>query len=189
VALCEKSWPEKKQKLTESALADVRKIGRAMLESPAVAGVIESIATRYEFGIATLNKEGISGSSKTVQRQVNDFGQIVTAEISTVEISIPFTGNRDSLLVAPNTWANPPFNVEIWQNCLVFTVPDDDNAQRNVDQVSETISRNLNALRSQIAEWPKELRTLLQQEVDKRVANIRAEQERDKKLSFRIDRK
>ncbi len=64
---------------------------------------------------------------------------------------------------------------------------DDTNVQRNVDQFVQQITQNLDALRSEVANWVPQIRAVLDQVASARMKEIKSQNDRDKGLNFEVE--
>ena len=68
-----------------------------------------------------------------------------------------------------------------------MTFDDDDDLDRNVDSFITQVSENLDRLRGEMETFKAQVRNAIGTITDRRVAQLRAQHERDRKRSFPIE--
>jgi hypothetical protein len=176
-----KQWAE------QSAAQEVRDVSRHIATSPAFGAALDEIAAKYTLDVAVLDPNGKKGTRRDVQHSRDDFfGQkIVTSQY--IDIRVPFSGNPESFDFAPSRCTLLDRVVDVQQMSIFFTVADGANVQREVDGVISNISQTLETLRSEIEAWRPQLRRVIQQIADQRLASIQQTTNRDKNLDFPVD--
>jgi hypothetical protein len=101
-------------------------------------------------------------------------------------VSIPFVGEADTFRYHPSRWTVPNNRVSIGSNALKVTVPDDENADRAIEQFKSFVDDNLNLLRAEYEQLKPQLEQAIQQAANRRKTQIDAENARDKTRSFRV---
>jgi hypothetical protein len=170
-----------------SAAEDVENLERSWFSSSGLAEQLDKITAKYTgFPVATLNKDRIHAERREAQLLVNDYGQQIWVKESVLEVAIPFTGSADSFEIQPSTAALIYADCSVRDGELVVTVPDDDNTQRAVDEFVKDVTKTLDQLRREVEAAAGPVRQAVQTAGDQRQRRIKAEEERDAKLSFPV---
>jgi hypothetical protein len=186
--LFSRSWLETQQDNLRAAMSDVDQLDRPVFDQPDLARVLDGIADRYTLEVASLDKEGIRATGRTVKREKNDYGERIMIDVPFLDVQIPFFGNPETLHIAPSRCNVLDNNVEIRHGMLVLSIPDDANADREVKDFVERASENLNRLRDEAQRSQTHLRQALNEVVERRRRTISEEAGRDSKRSFPVQR-
>jgi hypothetical protein len=81
---------------------------------------------------------------------VNDYGGQRLVKIKRLRVTIPFTGEAESLKIAPSRSAIPSHGAEIGHKSLTIIIADDDNADREVKAFCVQVQGNLDTLRQEV---------------------------------------
>jgi hypothetical protein len=57
-----------------SAIAEVNALPRVAFGQPNLAGVLERIASKLKFDVATIDKSGMKATAQTLKREIRDYG-------------------------------------------------------------------------------------------------------------------
>jgi hypothetical protein len=184
--LFEGSWYGTWQNFLRSATRDVEQLDRRAFSDPALAGQLQEIGEKHSLSVARLNKAGMEGKRRDTQREGADaWGDRRTFKQAWLDVTIPFTGDAESFKIAPSNCAIPSYPATVERNAITVTVPDDDNAERNVQTFFDQMSGNLERLRAEYEQSRPQLDQAIKQAADRRQQQIAVEQERNKKFSFR----
>jgi hypothetical protein len=177
------------QQTIQKAVDEVDSLDRRLFSDPALAGRLHAITQRYSLEVARLEKEGIEGTAGQQQARINDGRDGSQAVLrGWLDIRIPFTGDAESFRICPSRSVIPSQAAEIRAQQLVITLPDDDSTERQVQTFVSQLHQNLDALRAEYEQAKPQLEQAVQQAADRRRAQILAEGERDKRLSFPVRR-
>jgi hypothetical protein len=184
------SWYSAWSNAIQRAVADVDRLDRRFFSDPALGGALQKIVEKYSVEIARLNIDPTAISAVPVeeQRVVNDYGDRRVVTIRRLRVSIPFTGEAESLKIAPSRSSIPSHGAEIGANSLSIFIADDDNADREVKTFCDQVQGNLDTLRQEYERDKPQLEQAVSQAAERRKAQIAAENERDSKRSFTVRR-
>jgi hypothetical protein len=188
--LFEGSWHAAWTHMIQRAVGEVDHLDRRLFSDPALGGVLQSIVQKYSVEIARLNTDPkvITADPVEDERYVNDFGDRHVVKIRRLRVTIPFTGEAESLKIAPSRSTIPSHAAEIGQNSVTITIADDDNADREVRTFCDQVQGNLDTLRQEYERDKPQLAQAVSQAAERRKAQITAENERDSRRSFTVRR-
>lgn len=175
-----------RQKLQEAAARAEAILERDLL-NPALPGMLDAIAQGFGFTVAKLQPEGRKGKRRKEHRDTGDSGADHAIEVSLIDVTIPMEGHPNSLTIAParaNLIETPAAKIP---GALLVTFDDDDDLDRNVDSFITQVSENLDRLRGEMETFKAQVRNAIGTITDRRVAQLRAQHERDRKRSFPIE--
>jgi hypothetical protein len=171
----------------QKAVEDVDGLDRKIFSDPALAGHLQRIAEKYSFDVARIKKEGIQATRRETARAGRDaWGDQRVFKQTWLDVTIPFTGEAESFKIAPSRSLIPSHGASIGRDALTLTIPDDERAQSEVDTFVSQVSQNLDGLRAEYEQSKPQLQQAINSAADRRKAQIDAERERDKKLSFPV---
>jgi hypothetical protein len=177
------------QNLVQRAVADVNRIDRRLFSDPGLGGELQKIIEKYSVEIARLDTNAITADPAEDERFVNDFfGDRRVAKIKRLRARIPFTGEAESLKIAPSRSTIPSHGAEIGKDALTITIADDDNADREVTTFCNLVQSNLDTLRQEYERDKPQLEQAVSQAAERRKAQIALENEQDSKRSFTVRR-
>jgi hypothetical protein len=184
------SWYAAWNNMVQRAVADVDQLDRRILSDPALGSALQRIVEKYSVEIARLNTDPKAITADTVEdeRYSNDYGQRRLVKITRLRVTIPFSGEAQSLKIAPSRSAVPNHGAEIGQSSLTITIADDNNADREVKTFCDQVQSNLDALRQEYERDKPQLEQAVSQAAERRKAQIAAENERDSNRSFTVRR-
>jgi hypothetical protein len=182
------SWYAAWNNMIQRAVADVDRLDRRLFTDPALGGALQAIVEKYSVEVARLSTEAITADPVEDERYVNDYGDRRLVKIKQLRVTIPFTGEAESLKVAPSRSTIPSHGAEIGDGFLTITVADDDTADREVTAFCQQVQGNLDALRQEYEGDKPQLEQAVSQAAERRKAQIAAESERDSKRSFTVRR-
>jgi hypothetical protein len=180
-------WHAVSQNVLRKAQEDVMALDRCVITAPSLAGHLDKIAAKYSFEVAALNVDAKRGKRRDKERVVDDYGSRRAVKYSVIDVSIPFTGDRESFNIAPSHSHLIYAECEVGENALVLTVPDNDGAQKEVDEFVKQVSENLDRLRSESKNWAEQLKEAIAAAAERRKQQVGAERERNNKLNFPVD--
>jgi hypothetical protein len=143
------SWYHARTSAVQQAVADVNKLDRRVFSDPALGNRLKEIVEKYSVEIARLNTDGITADAVEEEHFSDDYGRRRSMKIKRLRVKIPFTGETESLKIAPSTSTIPSHRAEIGQNSLTITIADDDNAEREVKTFCDQVQGNLDTLRQE----------------------------------------
>lgn len=176
------------QNVLRSAANDVKNLGREILSDPSLGGQLQKIAEKYSFDVARINKDEITATAREEEIRRHDYGRDHLAKRTMLDVSIPFSGDPESFQAAPSSCAVIMHRVEVGHDSLTLTIPDDQNAQREVDTAVSQLNQNLDTLRAEYERAKPQLEQTIQQAAQARKSQIASEAERDKGRTFKINR-
>ncbi len=184
------SWHSVWNNMVERAVADVNLLDRSLFSDPRLGGELQKIVEKYSAEIARLDTDPKAVSAEPVEdeRYVNDYGNRRVVKIKRLRVTIPFTGEAESLKIAPSRSTIPSHGAEIGHNSLTITIADDDNADRDVRTFCDQVQGNLDILRQEYERDKPQLEHAVSHAAERRRAQIAAENERDSKRSFTVRR-
>jgi hypothetical protein len=184
------SWYSTWNAMIQRAVADVGRLDRTLFSDPALGGALQKIVEKYSVGIAHLNTgpKAILADPVEVERYADDYGDRRLLKIKRLRITIPFTGEAESLRIAPSRSAIPSHGAEIGKNYLRITIADDENADREVKTFCDQVQNNLAMLRQEYERDKPQLEQAVSQAAERRKAEIAAENDRDSERSFAVRR-
>jgi hypothetical protein len=175
-----------RQKLTEMR-GRVEQLTEAQLEAPGLGEILNSLS-RLEFNLAVLKPHQRKGKRRTEKRQINDYGRQIAVDFDIIDVTVPFDGWPQSFSLAPSSYTLIDIPITITsQPALQFSLPDDQNLDRDVDGLIQRISSNLNMLRSDMRGLETQRLQEAQLVANQRLKQIQERRDRDKKRSFPIE--
>jgi hypothetical protein len=187
MALFDSSWAGQKIEVERVAVAAVRNLDRETISDPGLASILDKIVNYHTLQVAVFQPGLIKGKRRGVARVISEFGESRNVTIQVMDVTIPFQGDADSFRLSPSYCTIPSLRCDIEDDHLLVTMADDANVQRNVDQFVQQVTQNLEALRSEVANWVPQIRATLDQVASARMKEIASQDERDKGLKFKVD--
>lgn len=172
------------QKISE-ARTQAERLSDSQLQDPSLAGVLEQIAD-FDFEVAKLNPEGRQGKRRTEKKARNDYGREIIVDVDFVDVTVPFTGDAQSLELMPSSGFQIHERAGVSRNGIVVSFLDDQNLDRNVDSFIKRVSENLKNLNADIEKIRSQRLQIAQSEANRRLEKIRARKDLDKSRSFPI---
>jgi hypothetical protein len=177
------------QQTLQKAFDDVNALDRRAFSDPSLSGRLQAIADKYSLTVARLQKEGVEGRARQQERRVRDaWGDPQSITQGWLDVTIPFTGDADSLRICPSRSTILQHAAEIGAQHIVINLPDDDRADGAVQAFITQANQNLDALRADYEQAKPQLEQAIQRAADQRRTQVTAEGERDKRLSFPVRR-
>jgi hypothetical protein len=177
------------QHTLQKAVEDVNKLDRSAFSDPSLGGRLQAITEKYSLNVARLQIEGVEGKARAREHRVRDaWGDARSMTQGWLDIAIPFTGDAESLRICPSRSTILSHAVQIGQQQIVLSLPDDDRADSQVRSFIAQANQNLDLLRAEYEQAKPQLEQAIQRAADQRKGQIAAEGERDKKLSFPVRR-
>jgi hypothetical protein len=168
------------------AVQEVDRLDRTILNNPALGGVLQKIAAKYDLDVARLEGE-ITARRRTEDRRVPDgFGDAHVGKSTALDVNIPFVGDPESFRIMPSRCGVPDRQATIERNTLVITIPDDANAERAIEHFKGIVNGNLQTMRAEYGQMRPQMEQAIQAAVDRRRTQIANQQELDKGRSFRV---
>lgn len=177
---------EYREQSMKNAIQATKALSKDELMSPTLAATLDSIARGGDLQVARLLPDQKHGKRRTEQRSRSDYGQTRTVEVTLIDVYIPFEGEAISFQLAPSTSTIIQTPVKVAGNELVATFYDDERVQRDVDELIDQVSGNLDTLRKEMANLRTQIRSTIDSVANERKAQVEAQLQRDKKLSFPI---
>ena len=170
-------WDHTKQR----AVAEVNGLDRSLFSDPRLAGELQKIVEKYEINVARLNTNpaAIVADPIEEERVINDYGIPRTVKIKRLRVSIPFTGDAETLKIQPSRSTMLSHAVELGQDAISFTIPDDQNADREVTTLCTNVQGNLDVLQQEYQQAKPQLEQAVSQAAERRKTEIAAESQRD----------
>lgn len=168
------------------AAEEVSRLPRQVFSDPALAGHLQRIAENYSVEIAQLDRTAISGARRVEEHAVDDYGRRHVVQVKWLDVTIPFSGDAELLKVAPSSCTLPSHHAAIQKGCLIFSIRDDDSAEREVQSFCDIVEENLKRLRAEYERDKPSLMETINQVAERRKRDIEDENARDGKLSFPI---
>ncbi len=185
--LFQKSWHPTWTFMVRKAVEDVEKLDRKIFSDPALGGQLAKVAEKYSVDVARLDPKGISAERKQEEQERNDgWGGRAVFKQSWLDVTIPFSGEAETLRVAPSRCTIPSHGAAIGRNSLVISISDDDNADRQVTTFCTQVNSNLDVLRAEYEQSKPSLEQAISEAAERRKQQIAAEDARDSKLSFPV---
>lgn len=169
------------------AVAKVEGLDREWFSNPALTGQLEEIANSYSLGVARLDKAGMHGARREEEFDGRDeWNAPRRGKRKWLDVTVPFVGDRESLNIHPSSWPTLPYPVSVGQNSIVIRVPDDANAQREIDSLISRITETLGRLQVEYEQGRPQIIEAVTAAAQRRKDEIDAQNERDSKLSFPV---
>src|SRR5215472_6079717 len=98
------SWFAVWNYIKQQAVAEVNRLDRSLFSDPRLGGELQKIVEKYEINVARLNTDPATIIADPIeeQRVVNDYGMPRTVKIKRLQISVPFSGDADTLKIMPS---------------------------------------------------------------------------------------
>jgi hypothetical protein len=185
-ALFEKPFYAVWQHQTQAAVEDVKKLNRNLFNDPSLGGILQGIFDRYKIEVARFEGE-ITAKRRSEEKQRRDsWGDVRTVKMTSLDVSIPFVGEAETLRIAPSSMTLLFDQATIGRSAVTISVPDDNNADAKVQEFKKQVEHNLETLRREYESAKPQLEQAVQQAATQRKAQIEAEDGRDKGRSFRV---
>lgn len=186
--LFQKSFHAVWSAMLSQAVRDVERMNRTTFLSPELLREgINSILQKHEIEVAAFDGE-VTAKRREAEREMRDgWGDYIKQKLTWLDVRIPFTGEAETFRVAPSRFTIPSHQVSIDRDFLTLTIPDDDQADRVVQEFKQTVSGTLDTLRAEYTQHKPQLEQTIQQAADRMKLKIQTEDERDSKRSFRVD--
>jgi hypothetical protein len=182
------SWYHGWNNIIRLAVVDVETLDRRLFSDPALGGTLQKIVEKYSIEIARLDQNAVTADPVEEERYLTEYGRRHPVKIKRLRVNIPFTGEAESLKIAPSNCVLPSHGAEIGRNALTITIADDDNADREVKTFCDQVQGNLDTLRREYERDRPQLEQAVSQAAERRKAQIAADNERDSKRSFTVRR-
>jgi hypothetical protein len=184
------SWHSSWNSMIRRAIEDVEKLDRNLFSDPALGGALQKIVEKYSVEVACLNTDpkAISAEPREEELHVDDYGDQRRIKIKRLDVTIPFTGEAQSLKIAPSRSTVPSHRADVGENSFTISIADDDNADREVKTFCDQVQGNLDVLRQEYERDKPQLEQAVSQASERRKAQIAEENARDGKRSFTVRR-
>lgn len=184
------SWHASWSNMVRKAVGDVDGLDRKLFSDPALAGALQKIVEKYSVEVARLNTDPTAITSEAVEeeRWVDDYGDRRRVTVKRLKVTIPFTGEAQSLKIAPSRSTIPSHKADVGEGSLTITIADDDNADRDVTQFCQQVQSNLDTLRQEYERDKPQLEQAVSQAAERRKVLVAEENDRDSKRSFTVRR-
>jgi hypothetical protein len=186
--LFEQSFAGTWQNVLRAAANDVRALDRRLFSSPELVGHLQRIAEKYSTNVARIKKNDVEATGREEEVQSRDYGRNFLSKRKVLDVNVPFSGDADSLKLSPSQTTVISRRVSLGSDSVGFTIPDDDNANREVETIVNLLTQNLDRLRTEYEQAKPQLEAAIQQAASVRKAEIASESERDKGRSFTVRR-
>jgi len=182
------SWHATWNNVIQRAVADVDRLDRQVFSNPALAGVLQEIVNKYSIEIARLSTDpkAITAVPVEDERYVDDYGLRRLVKVKRLRVTIPFTGEAESLKVAPSSSTVIFHDTEISGSSITITIADDANADREVKTFCDQVQGNLNTLQQEYERDRPQLKQAVFQAGERRKSQITAEDKQDSNRSFTV---
>jgi hypothetical protein len=179
--LFSQSWFAVWENIKQRASAEVNGLDRSLFSDPRLGGELQKIVEKYEVNVARLNTDPAAIVADAIEenRVVDDCGMQRTVKIKRLRVSVAFTGDANTLKIQPSRSMTPSHAVELGQNSISFTIPDDQNADREVTTLCGVVQGNLDVLGQEYQQAKPQLEQAVSQAAERRKAEIAAEGQRD----------
>ena len=175
------SWYAVWDSIKNRAVAEVNALDRGLFSDPRLGGELQKIVDKYAIDVARLNTDPAAIVADPIEdeRIVNDFGMQRAVKIKRLRVKVPFTGDADTLKIMPSRSTMLSHAVELGSNSISFTIPDDQNADREVTTLCQVVQGNLDVLRQEYQQAKPQLEQAVSQAVERRKTEIAADGQRD----------
>jgi hypothetical protein len=183
----EKSFYDFHREQAADAARKVEKLPRSVLlgGTPDLTQRLNRIASDHNIAIATLGQP--SGGKSRKETRSGDYGGD-RIERPVIDVKIPYSGDRRSFDLSISGCHMISAEYHIQDSNLVVTFPDDERLKDNVDDFVRRASENLDLLRAAVVQHEPALLRAVQSAAEQTKERIAAEQERDSKVKFKIER-
>jgi hypothetical protein len=175
------------QENVRQAVEEVERMDRRVVADPAFAGKLQEIVKKHHLEVAHLHKDRITAHRKDTEREVMDeWGNRRKIKQTRLDVTLPFSGDKESFLLSPSRVTLPPIDAEIGASSLTINILDDDNADEAVRSFAQIVGDNLEVLRTEYDQLRPQLAQAVDQAAQRRKQQIDAEKSRDGTRSFKI---
>jgi len=124
--------------------------GNRLLNTP-TEDLIQYAVDKFAFHIPELHLEQAHVDPREEEIEINDYGRVVRVLGTVIELTVPFSGDKDFFFIRPTSFNSAPPRAIITDNCVVITV-----RGRNLDQqqVKSSLDRAIQAIQ-QYLDWQK----------------------------------
>ena len=169
------------------AVEEIERLHRRAFADPALAGKLQDITEKFQLDVARIDRDNITAHRRDTEREgVDEWGQHRIFRQTWLDVTLPFSGDKESFSLSPSRATLPPIDAEISSSSLKFSVPDDDRADNAVRSFIQIVSDNLEVLRSEYEQLRPQLAQAVNQAAQRRKQGIDGETARDGTRSFKI---
>ncbi len=169
------------------AIGEVEGLDRQAFANSALAGNLQKITEKYGLEVAHIRKDNITAHRRDTEREGTDeWGDRRTFRQTWLDVTVPFSGDKESFLFSPSRTTIPAYDAEIGSSSLSISIRDDDGADNAVQAFIQILSDNLEVLRTEYDQMKPQLVQAVNQAAQRRKQQIDAETARDQTRSFKI---
>ncbi len=173
------------QKLREAS-SKAEQLTPPQLEGSDISATLEKIAT-FEFKVASLKFDQRKGKRRTEKQRRRDYGREIIVDVDIIDVTIPFDGWPKSFHLAPSSCRIIETPAVIKDSAIQISFLDDQNLEQNVNFFVESVTQNLNTLRTELQRLGPQMLQAAQLVANHRLQQIRDQKARDKTRSFPIE--
>jgi len=158
----------------QEAVDEVKKLDCKLFMGSDLPGHLERIADSYSLEIARIDEAGIKARRRDAEHMHRH--EQCSSKPGLIEVTIPFTGEAESLRIAPSVCTIPRRSAEIGIRTLTLVVREGKNAPREIAECINQIRQNLEHLRSDYCDGKEQLIRSLAQVAENRQKRIEEEE-------------
>jgi len=170
-------------------MQEVERLDRSLFSNPQLGGMLEKIATSQHIEVATLTGQNVRADARTENREVSDYGRQITKSFKVLDVTIPITGDPETLTIAPSSYTMISANYELRGSAIILQVADNERAEGEIDAFIAQVNGNLNTLREEVARYDGQVMEAVQRAAQKRKAEIDEDNRRDQNRKFPVTRR
>ncbi len=175
--LFQSSWHHFWALALRQAADNVERLDLKVLLGSDLSSQLERIAESYSLEIAQLDETRIMASRRETERIRPDVrNDECLFKQGWLDVTIPFSGEAETLRIAPTVCVIPSVCAEIGTHTLTLTVRDDNHADGEIDECIRQIAQNLENLRKDYREGKSQLEQTIKQVAENRQKRIREEE-------------
>ena len=178
--------------------SDIDNIEANRLLNTSVDDLCDFFERDFTIDVPELHEDQISVDQREVQidisqdrmRYISDTGRPFSVAGTLIEVTVPFSGDKEVFNICPTTHTYPPPKGEIRDNKLLMYIQGTDLETQqvisNIESTIKEIKTHLDRLRSDTREFNLQIRGLAERRINKRRQKLLADRNLVASLGFRI---
>jgi hypothetical protein len=183
---CTESLSTVLEQAFNSVAEQLARFALAPLSNPSLSGEIERMWSRQCPDIPHLDVGRKTGSRKIVKSYANEYGRRVARDVTTLEVTIPFSGPARGFMLIPSHCAIISENFELDHGCIRYTMPFDPSLEPQLEKLLQQIENNLATSNTEITAFSKTALSRLSAIAASRKGHLENELEVAKAFSFKV---
>lgn len=183
-------WHDTRDSRLRAVRDEINRLDEDRLLNSGVDILCQYFQDKNQIELPRLDRDSVSVDMREVQREVNDYGQIVTVTGTVVDVEVPFEGPADAFQVQPTSFhMNLPPAV-VARNALHFSVQADgrekDQIRSEIDRTLDQIEKNLANLQRDVERFQPEVERLARETITQRREKVLSDRSLVSSLGFKL---